>query len=161
MMLYQVIACPRCRRAKVVEGGKRETTCGVCARPLELEHLRAWHSGSDIEEARHAAGILNARLAGRETEYMAALVPAAPRMARHDDAFQAAAAASRKASSEKDRADRVARALSQAVGEFDEAALAKALHLAGIHARRAGAHLARMLETSVLYEPRAGKYRAF
>lgn len=159
--MFQVVACPRCRRAKVVQSGRRTTSCGSCGRPLELAHLRAFHSGADLEEARHAAGILNARLAGREEEYAAALVPVAPRASRHEDAFDAAAASSRRASSEKDRADRVARALSQSLGEFEEPDLARALHLAGISGTRAGLHLKRMLETTVLYEPKPGRYRAF
>ena len=159
--MFQVVACPRCRRAKVVESGRKSTACGGCGRALELAHLRAFHSGADLEEARHAAGLLNARLAGREHEYAAALVPVAPRLARHDDAFQAAAASSRRASSEKDRADRVARALSQSLGEFAESDLARALHLAGIGGARAEAHLKRMLATTVLYEPRPGRFRAF
>lgn len=159
--MFQVVACPRCRRAKVVESGRKSSSCGSCGRPLELAHLRAFHSGEDLEEARHAAGILNARLAGRESEYAAALVPPVPRAARHDDAFQAAAASSRKAASEKDRADRVARALSQALGEFGEDDLSRALHLAGIASPRTAGHLKRMLDTTVLYEPRPGRYKAF
>ncbi|HWH07812.1 MAG TPA: hypothetical protein VNX21_01345 [Candidatus Thermoplasmatota archaeon] len=158
--MFQVVACPRCRRAKVVDAARKTTQCGSCGRPLELAHLRPFAASADPEEARHAAGILNARLAGREGEYAAALV-AAPRASRHDDAFDAAAASSRRASSEKDRADRVARALSQSLGEFGEPDLARALHLAGIGGNRAEAHLKRMLETTVLYEPRPGRYRAF
>lgn len=146
--MFHVIACPRCRRARVVDVGKKTTSCGSCGRELELAHLRAHHSGPSLDEARHAAGVLNARLAGREHEYLAALVPPAPRRPRHDDAFQAAAASSRRAASEADRADRVARALSQQVGEFGEDDLARALHLSGI------ARCARRRTSSACWRPR-------
>lgn len=159
--MFLVVACPRCRRAKVVEEGKRTTTCPSCSRSLELEHLRVHHQAASPEEARHAAGILNARLVGREADFAVALVPPAPRAARHDGAADAAAAQARRASSESGRADRIARHLSQTLGEFGRDDLAAAMRLAGIAPARVDAHLERMLATTLLFEPRAGRYRAF
>lgn len=156
--MYAVIACPRCRRARVVEAGRKTAQCGSCGRALALADLRAHHQGDQLEEARNAAGLLNARLAGREGEFLGALLPAPAKPARHDDAFGAAAAASRRASSEADRANAVARELSRQMVDFGEADLARAFHVAGL--REPGRHLRRMLETLVLYEPRAGRYSA-
>lgn len=155
--MFQVVACPRCRRAKVVEPGRKQATCGSCNRPLTLADLRAFATTGSIEEAQVAAGLVNAKLAGREREFAAALVPAAPRASRHDDRFAAAAAAARRFSSEVDRTDAVARAL----GDFTEDDLARAFHVAGLPADKLGAHLKRMLVADVVFEPRAGRYRAF
>lgn len=157
--MFLVIACPRCRRAKVVEPGKKTTTCGSCDRELVLGDLRVFHQGATLEEAQEASGRLNARLAGREREFAAAFLPSgAPRPARHDDPYDAAAAAARKADSEKDRADAVARSLGASLREFSEDDLQRAFERAGIG--RAGWHLERMLKTDVVFEPRPGRYQA-
>ncbi|MEA3199253.1 MAG: hypothetical protein QOE90_681 [Thermoplasmata archaeon] len=156
-MLYAVVACSRCRRGFVVEEGRKQATCAHCSRTLDLANVRAFHRGEDLEEARAALGQLNARLSGRAEEYARAFVPPAPRPASHDDAHQAAAAAARRAVSEKDRADAVARAL----GEFGLDDLARAFALAGLPTQKAEAHLARMLAAQVVFEPRPLRYRAF
>ena len=152
--MYLVIACPRCRRARVVEQGRKTAACAACDRPLQLADLRASYLGPSLEEAQQVAGMVNAKLAGREREYVAALVVPEPRAARHDDRFGMAAAAARRATSEKDRADAIARAL----GEFDDDELLKAFLSAGM--RDPGRQLRRMLETQVVYEPKPGLYRA-
>lgn len=103
-------------------------------------------------------GLVNAKLADREAEFQRGLVPAAPARVMHDDAFMAAAAATRAAKGERDRAERLARALSSRLRDFDEHDFARAASLAGLP--KVEAHLARMVATHVLYEPRAGRYRA-
>jgi len=152
--VYAVVACPRCRRSLVVEEGRRQAACVRCSRPLDLASVRAFHRGEDAEEARRVAGLVNARLAGREGEWERSLVPPPPREARHDDRHHAAAAAARKARSEKDRADAIARAL----GEFTQEDLERAFALARVG--KPEAHLARMLATQVVHEPRPLAYRA-
>jgi hypothetical protein len=155
--VYLVVACSRCRRARVVEQGRKTASCASCARSLRLADLRAAYAGPSLDEAQHAAGLVNARLAGREGEYVAALVvPDVPRARgpRHDDRFSAADAAARRVSSEKDRADAVARSL----GEFDDPDLLKVFATVGL--RDPARHLRRMLATQVVYEPRPGVYRA-
>lgn len=156
--MYLVIACPRCRRSRVVEAGKKSTSCGSCGRALALADLRPLASAGTLEEAQHAAGLVNARLVGREREFLASLLPQEAPAARHDDPYDAAAAAARKASSESDRVDEVARALFARLGAFAEEDLEEAFHRAGIPAYRLESHLVRMLATNVLYEPRAGRY---
>ncbi|HET6405724.1 MAG TPA: hypothetical protein VFH78_13865 [Candidatus Thermoplasmatota archaeon] len=152
--MYVVVACNRCRRGKVVEQGRKTSTCASCDRTLEVRDLRPYYSGSSLDEAREVAGRLNATLAGREREYLAAMVVPAVPAPRHDDRWNGAAAAARKVSGETNRADAVARAL----GEFDDAELAAAFALAGL--REPARHLRRMLETQIVYEPRPGRYRA-
>ena len=152
--MYQVVACNRCRRAKIVEQGRKTSTCASCDRPLDLKDLRTYYAGISLDEARETAGRLNAALAGREREYLAAMVvPAAPAR-RHDNKWNAAASAARKVSGESARADAIARAL----GEFDDAELAAAFALAGL--REPSRQLRRMLQSQVVYEPRPGVYRA-
>src|SRR5579859_5492190 len=102
IMPYAVVACSRCRRGLVVEEGRRQATCVRFARTLDLANLRAFHRGEDLDEARAALGRLNAQLSGRAEELARALIPPVPRATRHDDAHQAAAAAARRAVSEKD-----------------------------------------------------------
>lgn len=145
----------------MVEQGRKSAPCARCNRPLPLADLRVYHSGENLEEAQNAAGLLNAKLAGREAEFAAAFVPPPPRPARHDDPWNAAAAAARKADSEADRADEVARELSRQIPPgFKEADLGRAFALAGIPEARSGAHLARMVATLVVFEPKVGHYRA-
>lgn len=152
--MYLVVACGRCRRARVVEQGRKTATCASCSRVLELRDLRAYSLGPLLEEAQEVAGRLNAKLAGRKDEYLAAMVvPRAP-APRHDDRWNAAAAAARRATGETGRADAVARAL----GEFEDAELAAAFELAGL--RESNRHLRRMLATQVVFEPRPGVFKA-
>jgi len=155
--MLHVVACPRCRRARVVEAGRKTAQCASCASPLELPHLRAYWTGDDPAEARHAAGLVNARLAHRDAEFATALLPQeAPRAPKHDDALDAAAAATRGAKSEKDRVDRLVHAL----GSFDRAQLEAAFARAGLRVEKLDDHLRRLVETCVLVEPRSGRYRA-
>lgn len=152
--MYLVVACPRCRRARVVEHGRKTASCVSCARSLDLGDLRASYLGPDPGEAREVAGLQNARLAGREEEYLAARLVPPGRAPRHDNKWNAAAAAARRATGEAARADALARAL----GEFEDAELAAAFELAGL--RGPARHLQRMIETRVVHEPRPGVYRA-
>ena len=152
--MYLVVACPRCRRSRVVEQGRKTAACTSCSRPLDLRDLRPYYIGVSLDEAREVAGQVNAKLAGREEEYLSAmLIPAAPQE-RHDNKWNAAAAAARRASGEFARADAVARAL----GEFEDAELAAAFALAGL--REPSRHLRRMIETQVVFEPRPGMFKA-
>jgi crotonobetainyl-CoA:carnitine CoA-transferase CaiB-like acyl-CoA transferase len=104
---------------------------------------------------------VNAKLAHREEEFAAALLPQAPPRPRHDDPFAAAAAAARAARSEKDRVDRLARALAAALGEATRGDLARGFHAAGLPVAKLDEHLERMLVAAVLFEPRPGRYKAF
>lgn len=154
--MFLVVACPRCRHARVVEQGKKTASCGSCPNTLQVEGLRVAFLGGSLAEAQEAAGRLNAKLQGREEEYLAALLLAKPAAARqhHDDRWNAAAAAARNVSGEVARADAIARALR----EFDDQDLLKAATLAGL--RDPARQLRRMLETQVVYEPKPGLYRA-
>jgi hypothetical protein len=138
-----VVACPRCRKAKVCQAGQKTTTCGHCGRTLDLAGAKRHLETDDPGQAQHAAGLLNARLAGRLDAFEAEAVPAAP-PARPGD--QAA------------RVLRVARDLA-AAGPFDEAAFGAALAAAGVEGS-AEEHLARLVAAGALYEPRRGRFAA-
>lgn len=157
--MYAVIACPRCRRARVVEHGRKTAACASCNRPLVLADLRSYYAGPHFEEAQETAGLLNARLAGKGDDFARAMLPDRAPTPRHDDAWQAAAASARRATGESDRADAVARALGAEMRAFALDDLRRAFELAGLPAGKAEAHLKRMLETLVVYEPRSGRYR--
>ncbi|MFA5861339.1 MAG: hypothetical protein WDA16_06545 [Candidatus Thermoplasmatota archaeon] len=159
--MFSLIACTSCRRARLVEAGRKTAQCGACGRSIELGEARTYWTGADLEEGRHATGLLNAKLAHREDEFASSLLPQAPPPTRHDDPYASAAAATRHSSSEKDRVDRLTRALGAALPEFCQSDLERAFDLVGLPSKKLDAHVRRMLETSVLYEPRAGRYRAF
>lgn len=137
-----------------MEHGRKTVPCVSCTRPLELRDLRASYLGPSLDEAREVAGLQNARLAGRAEEFLASQVVTPSREARHDNKWNAAAAAARRATGETARADAVARAL----GEFEDAELAVAFELAGL--RAPGRHLQRMIAAQIVHEPRPGVYRA-
>jgi hypothetical protein len=139
-----------------VEEGRKQASCAHCSRTLDLADVRPFHRSEDLEEARGMVGLVNAKLAGREAEFARAFVPAAPRAERHDDRYQAAASAARRAVSEKDRADAIARKL----GEFSVEDLERAFLLARIPVEKTEPHLRRMLETQVAFEPRPLRYKA-
>lgn len=153
--MFQLVACSTCRRAQVTERGRKQATCVRCSRTLDLQNLRAFLVTTSLEGAQQAAGMLNARLAGREAEYAQALILPARPAPRHDDRFAAAAAAARTATSEKDRADAIARALR----EFTESDLALAFKMTGLPAAKLETQLKRMLATDVVFQPRTGTYR--
>ena len=159
--MFQLVACPRCRRARIVEPGRKTASCGSCGRALVLADLRAQWSGESLDEARRMLGLVNARLDHRESEFAAGLVPPAPRARRHDGPHEEAAAAARAGRGEQDRVDRIARALGATLGEFHEGDLQKAMHLAGIPSNKTADHRDRMLTTHVIFEPRPGRYKAF
>lgn len=158
--MFSLIACPRCRRARLVEPGRKSAQCGSCGRTLELRELRAYWTGTDLSEGRHAAGLVNAKLAHCEEEFAGALLPQAPPPKKHDDAYAAAVAATRHATSEKDRVDRLCRALGASLTEFTPEDIEHAFVAADLPTKKLVAHVERMLATSVLYEPRAGRFRA-
>ena len=159
--MFAVVVCPRCRRSRIFQEGKSSTSCGSCGKDLALREMQIHAPGATLVEAQAAAGQLNARLAGREAEFATAFLPTRPPSApKHDDAWAAAGAATRKASSAADRADAAARSLTEALGAFGDEDLARAFRCAGIPAGSVGAHLARMLATAIVHEPRPGRYRA-
>lgn len=140
-----VVACSRCRQAKVCKAGQKTTTCGHCSRTLDLAVLRKHLETTDPAAAQHAAGRLNALLAGRLDAFDAEALPAAPPAARKGD-----------------RATQVRRvALDLALrGPFGHDDFATALKAAGIDAEDPGEHLARLVAAGVLYEPRRGRFAA-
>src|SRR5438874_2216144 len=160
-IVFQLITCPRCRRARLVEPGRKTASCGSCGRTLVLADLRSQWAGEALDDARRMLGAINARLDGREAEFAVGIVPPAPRPRKHDGPHEAAASAARGGRGEADRVDRIARALGQTMGEFSDGDLQKAMHLAGVPSTKATDHRDRMLVTHVIFEPRPGRYKAF
>ncbi|HWG89627.1 MAG TPA: hypothetical protein VNZ52_02145 [Candidatus Thermoplasmatota archaeon] len=163
-MTFAVVACPYCKKAKTFELGRKSTTCAHCSRTLKLEHLGVFHQTESLEEAQLAAGELNARYGGlgATAEFRKALAEANPEppMPDPDDPWAPVHRAARTESSEVGRADAVARALTAVEGEWTQEKLTEAFERVGLKPGKAEAHLKRMLDTSVIYEPRAGRYRS-
>lgn len=145
---FWVVACPRCRKAKVCRAGQRTTTCGHCGRRLGLAGLRKHLETPSPEAARRAAGLLNARLAGRLDAFLEAPREAAP---AHPSRASRGGLAGR------------VRALAlelAAHGPFREEDFAAALARAGLPVGDAAEHLARLVAEGSLFEPRRGRYAA-
>jgi hypothetical protein len=157
--VFSLYACPRCRRARLVEPGRKTASCGSCSQTLQLADLHPQWIGASLDEGRRMLGAVNARLDGREAEFAAGLVPPPPVMRRHDDAHEAAAATARGGKGEAAKVDRIARALGDELVEFQEVSLRIAMRLAGLDGARSQAHMLRMVRTDVLYEVRPDWYR--
>lgn len=138
-----VVACSRCRQAKVCKAGQKTTTCGHCGRALELALLKKHLETTDDAAAQHAAGRLNALLAGRLDAFDAEAIPAAPVQPKGDRGTQV---------------KRVALDLALR-GPFGEGEFAAALAKAGLEVE-ADEHLRRLVAAGVLYEPRRGRFAA-
>jgi hypothetical protein len=140
--MLAVVACPRCRHAKVCDAGQKTTTCGHCSSRLDLAALRKHVLTERADEAQRAAGLLNARLAGRLDAFLDEAVPPAPPARQGDQAA---------------RVRQLARDLAEQ-GAFDAERFAAELGAAGLDAARADEHIARMLAQGVLVEPRPGRF---
>ncbi|MCA1812906.1 MAG: hypothetical protein LC624_03010 [Halobacteriales archaeon] len=142
--MLAVLACPRCRHAKVCDSTQKTTTCGHCSAKLDLRVLRRHVETESADEAQRAAGLLNARLAGRLDAFLEEAVPVAPPSKPGDQAT---------------RVRKLARDLA-ALGPFDAQRFTAELSGAGLDPSAADEHLARLLAAGVLIEPRRGRYAA-
>jgi hypothetical protein len=140
-----VVACPRCRKAKVCAAGQKTTTCGHCSRALDLKVLTKHLETEDATQASNAAGMLNAKLSGQLDAFLDAnVVPAAPPARKGSKAEQAHAVA----------LDLAAR------GAFSAADLERAFAAAGLAPDDAGPTLQRLVASGALFEPRRGRFAA-
>ena len=138
-----VVACSRCRQAKVCAAGQKTTTCGHCSRSLQLGLLKKHYEGEDAATAAHVAGKLNAKLAGQLDAFLSEAVPQAPPKKLGDKPTQV---------------KRVALDLALG-GPFAVPDFEAALKKAGLDGD-AGEQLARLVAAGVLYEPRRGRFAA-
>lgn len=139
-----VVACSRCRQARVCKAGQKTTTCGHCGRTLQLALLKKHLETSSPDEAQRAAGLLNARLSGKLEAFVEEALPPPPAPRRGDRAAQMR---------------RLALELTRE-GPFSEGEFRAALEAAGLDGGRATQHLEALVVQGVLYEPRPGRYAA-
>jgi len=145
-----VVACPGCGAVRAAEARHASSTCVRCGERHSHAAGRVLASGVPAAAAREIV----ARAAAPQG-------PApAPRVDRHDDPLDAAAAKGRAIANRSARAEAVALWCCRLLGgAVRHAQLLDALQRAGLDADRAEQEVVRMLACDLLLEPRPGLYR--
>jgi hypothetical protein len=163
-MAYAVVACSRCKAPWAVELRHAKSACPRCHTAVDLaRRARLWEGPSAARAreaaAAHAAALAQGITAARATELEQTLLADRP-VARHDSAIDAAAAQARSKRNLGARAELVALWLTRLSDGASHAELLQALGKAGLGPERAEQEIARMLAADIIFEPRAGFYRA-
>lgn len=154
-MKYATIVCPACQGAWTVETRHESASCPRCRQKVRLaERKPIWH-GDDVAGA-HAALAMHAGGPDAVNQVSARPRPAA--LLPHDSATLAAASRANGIVNRSEKAEAVARALTE-TGLAGHTDLLRALGEAGLDEDRAVLEVARMLATDFLMEPRPGRYR--
>lgn len=153
--MYGVIVCPRCKRAKGVDLRQKTTTCS-CGFEIRVLPARVRARAATPRELAPLVGQVNAELAGGAAVVAQDLAP--PKKPRPQEVHARVIAAVPK---EGDRATRVRAAavgLTNELEVFTKDDWARVLDGLGIPEPEGA--LAVLLQNNVVFEPRAGFYRA-
>ncbi len=153
--MYGVVVCPRCKRAKGVDLKQKTTTCS-CGFEIRVVPARVRARAETPRQLAPLVGQVNAEIAGGAGVVAKAFAP--PRKPRPREVHARIIAAVPK---EGDRATRVRAAAVELTNElelFTKEDWAQVLDGLGI-SEPEGA-LAVLLDANVVFEPRAGFYRA-
>jgi len=153
--MYGVVVCPRCRRAKGVDLSRKTTRC-ACGFEIRVVPAKVRARAASARELTPLVAQVNAELAGGLREYQKAAAPQRRRRSR-DVHLRVAGVAARAG----DRAHRVRAAaveLTRELGVFSIEDWARVLAALGIPDPEST--LDELVRTSVVYEPKAGFYRA-
>ena len=153
--MFGVVVCPRCHRAKGVELSKKTTSCS-CGFEIRVVPARVRVRVGTERELIEAVRRVSAELAGGLAEYERAIQPR--RRKRIADVHARVAAAAMKAGDRAHRVRAAARELSNELEVFSYEDLRAVLGALGID--DVDASLGELLRANVVYEPRAGFYRA-
>lgn len=153
--MYGVVVCPRCRKAKGVDLSQKTTQC-ACGFEIRVAPAKVRARAESPRELASLVAQVNAELAGGLKEYRKATAPR-PRRRSRDVHLRVAGLAARAG----DRAHRVRAAAVELTRELEVFSIAdwtRVLTALGIPDPEAT--LDELVRTSVVYEPRAGFYRA-
>jgi hypothetical protein len=153
--MYGVVVCPRCKRAKGVDLKQKTTTCS-CGFEIHVLPARIRARASTARELAPLVGQVNAEMAGGAQIVAQAFAP--PKKARARGVHARVIAAIPKVG---DRASKVRAAALQLTNElevFTKDDWAQVLEGLGIPEPEGA--LAVLLDANVVFEPRAGFYRA-
>ncbi len=153
--MYGVVVCPRCKRAKGVDLKQKTTTC-PCGFEIRVVPARIRARASTPRELAPLVGQVNAELAGGAQVVAKAF--ASPKKIRPREVHARVIAAIPK---EGDRASKVRAAALELTNElevFTKEDWARVLEGLGIPEPEGA--LAVLLDANVVFEPRAGFYRA-
>jgi hypothetical protein len=153
--MYGVVVCPRCKRAKGVALKQKTTTCS-CGFEIRVSPAKVRARASTPRELAPLVGQVNAELAGGAREVAKAFGPA--RRTRPSEVHARIIAAIPK---EGDRAMRVRAAAIELTNELEVFTRDDWVRvLDGLGIPEPEGALAVLLDANVVFEPRAGFYRA-
>jgi hypothetical protein len=121
---YLVVACPRCDRRRVVEAGRKSTTCPGCGRSIDLTHARALVESPSVEDAQTFLGAAAAKAAGESLPRGPLKGEAGPG-AEHERVLRSIAASVGGASGRTNQLKLILRRGFEAFGELTDADLAR------------------------------------
>ncbi len=129
-------------------------TCPRCQKKVDLrKRTRLWE-GASAAEAQAAAASL------RDEERAEIMLADHRPVVRHDSPVSAAAAQANAAVNKSEKAELIATWLTRLKGLSTHAEYLAAMQQAGLDEERSEKEIIRMLATDVIYEPKAGSYRA-
>ncbi len=153
--MYGVIVCPRCRRAKGVNLKQKTTTC-QCGFEIYVVPARIRARAETARELAPLVGKVSAEIAGGTEEYQRAKSPV--RRKRSRDVHVRVIVVAGK---ERDRAGRVRSAAIELTRELEVFSSSDWERvLAGLGIPHAAEALAMLVKENVVFEPKAGFYRA-
>lgn len=153
--MYGVVVCPRCKRAKGVDLKQKTTTCS-CGFEIRVLPARVRARASTPRELAPLVGQVNAEMAGGAQIVAEALAP--PKKTRPRGVHARVIAAIPKAGDRASRVRAAALELTKELEVFTKDDWTQVLEGLGIPEPEGA--LAVLLDANVVFEPRAGFYRA-
>ena len=153
--MYGVVACPRCKRAKGVDLRQKTTTC-VCGFEIRVVPTRVRAQAETARELARLVGEANAEIAGGLEAYRRATMPA--RRKRSGDVHLRVVSI---AARSRNRVGRLRAAAIELTRELEVFSLVDWERvLSGLGIPRPEEALAALVRDNVIFEPKAGFYRA-
>ena len=153
--MYGVLVCPRCKRAKGVNLDRKTTTC-ACGFTIRVAPARIRARAESAREIVSLVGEVNAEMAGGLEAYRRATVP--PRRKRPRDVHVRVVGLASKSS---DRTSRLRAAATELTRELEVFSLDDWNRvLDGLGIARPEEALGALVRDNIVYEPKAGFYRA-
>ena len=155
MIMYGVVVCPRCKRAKGVDLKQKTTTC-TCGFEIRVSSSRVGAQAATAHELARLVGQANAELRGGLDSYREAAAPL--RRSRSRDVHVRVVGAAAKS---RDRASRLRAAAIELTRELEVFSFGDwSRVLAGLGIPQPEEALATLVRANLVLEPREGFYRA-